>query len=623
MYLMTAILFTTMICSVATAGTGIKLSDRVLAAVDYPRILWVYVDSQAVADTPVELSARALARREKAGITIDEYDYPISAAALAEIEATGAKVRHASRWLRAVAVIASAEQLAAVVELSFVTSVDLVNKLAAAPPVLNDEPSRAPVPLSAAEADYGASLLQNQMIRSVKLHDAGLTGAGVLIAILDTGFDVDHPALAEARENIVATWDFISGDTVVNERDCPDGASDHYQNIHGTYVWGAIGGYVPDTLIGVAAGAEFALAKTEISCSGTEILLEEDNWIAAAEWADSLGADIITSSLGYYLWDDAEDYEFEDLNGDSALITRAADMAAAKNILVITSAGNERRSATWPYITMPADGDSVIAVGATYDDSTITTFSSPGPTADGRIKPDVATLGYRVYTARAESSGGYAYVDGTSLSAPLVAGGAALAMEQNPHLSAFEIAQRIRMSADRADNPDNDYGYGMFDAYKTADFVRFEEIPTIQLRSGQPPETTLVTTLGGGAAVPTIFGIDLPDWVTVIDRQDGTALLVAEPGADNPIHSEAYLVADIGIVADTVGVSFESIGSSSEAIFAGPNPFCDTVTVFAAPEAGRITGVSVLGVHQQIWVICRCNNRMECCNLERPKSATI
>jgi subtilisin family serine protease len=573
-----------------------------IAAEEFPAVYWIFVGPEARADTPVDFTDRAVDRRSRAGLALDATDYPISTEALAQIEATGVTVRHASRWLRAVSVYGDAESISRLKALPFVSDVRVIQQLAATPPQLRDEPPKMAQPLSAAEEDYGASWLQNQMTRSTKLHDAGLTGAGVLIAMLDTGFDIDHPALAGARSRLVATWDFIHGDSVVNEIDCPELSGSNHQNGHGTLTWGIIGGYVDDTLIGVAHGADFALAKTEITCGRTEIRLEEDNWIAAAEWADSLGADIITSSLGYYFWDDADDYVFDDLNGDSALITRAADMAAAKNILVVTSAGNDRRSAVWPHISLPADGDSVVAVGAVSADSVIMGFSSPGPSADGRIKPDVVALGHRVFSARAEPARGFGYADGTSLSAPLVAGGAALMMEQSPDLTAAEVFHRIRVTADRADNPDNDYGYGLFDAYVAADFIRFEPLSEIQLRTGQPPETTLVTTLGGGAVVPVIYSPDLPEWVEVVDQLDGTALLVARPGADNPLHTNLLLIADLGFVADTMEVSFLSVGSSPDAIRAGPNPFRDSVSIFIAPAAGLLASVSVYDISgEKLW----------------------
>ena len=574
----------------------------VAAAEVFPEVYWVFVGPEARSDTPVVLSDRALARRARANLQFDSADYPISDTVLEQIAFAGVTVRHASRWLRAVSVYADPVAVARLKRLPFVSKVEAVRQLIATPPDVQADSPKSRRSMSLAEEDYGASWLQNEMIRSIKLHDAGLTGAGVLIAMLDTGFDIDHPALAGARSRLVATWDFIHGDSVVNELDCPELSQSNWQNGHGTLTWGAIGGYVDDTLIGVAHGADFALAKTEITCGRTEVRLEEDNWIAAAEWADSLGADIITSSLGYYFWDDADDYVFDALNGDSALITRAADMAAAKNIVVITSAGNERQSSVWPHISLPADGDSVIAVGAVAADSGIMSFSSPGPTADGRIKPDVVALGHRVYSTRAEPARGFGYASGTSLSAPLVAGGAALMMEQSPELTAAEVAHRLRVTANRADSPDNDYGYGLVDIYTAADFIRFEPLPTIQLRTGQPPETTLVKTLGGEAVVPVIYSPDLPAWVSLIDQLDGTALLIANPGADNSLREDVLLIADLGFVADTAIINLLSVGSSLNAIHAGPNPFRDSVNIFVTPEAGRLASLTVYTIGgEKLW----------------------
>ncbi len=578
------------------------LPGSVAAVEEFPQVYWVFVGPEARSDAPVVLSDRALARRARADLELDSTDYPISTTALEQIAFTGVTVRHASRWLRAVSVYADPVAVSRLKTLPFVSSVEAVREMVATPPDVGVERPKDRPSMSQAAEDYGASWLQNQMIRSNKLHDAGLTGAGVLIAMLDTGFDIDHPALSGARSRLVATWDFIHGDSVVNELDCPELSQSNYQNGHGTLTWGVIGGYVDDTLIGVAHGADFALAKTEITCGRVEVRLEEDNWIAAAEWADSLGADIISTSLGYYYWDDADDYTFDALNGDSALITRAADMAAAKNILVITSAGNERRSSVWPHISLPADGDSVIAVGAVSADSVVTGFSSPGPTADGRIKPDVVALGHLVYSSRAEPARGFWSASGTSLSAPLVAGAAALVMEQSPELTAAEVAHRLRTTASQADSPDNDYGYGLIDAYTAADFIRFEPLSAIQLRTGQPPETTLVSTLGGDAIVPTIYSPSLPAWISIIDELDGTALLIAHSTADNPLREEVQLIADLGFVADTMEVSFLSVGSSPDAIHAGPNPFRDSVNIFITPEAGQLIGLSVYSIGgEKLW----------------------
>lgn len=389
---------------VSSASVSPKLTDRASKALDFadsdfPQIYWVFLDNNAVADEPIFLTDKARQRRAKVDpvdFLVDSLDYPISEEALTEIENTGVVIRHASRWLRAVSVYTNAQQLGALAALPFVKQIDLISIYKTRLPRDITTIERERNPESAGDFLYGGSLAQHQFIRSDRLHILGLTGKGVMIAVLDTGFDTDHPAFDTT--SILVTHDFIHGDSDVTEIECTVGIA---QNYHGTAVLGILGANAPNNLIGVAPGADYILAKTEISCGDTEIKLEEDNWIAAAEWADSIGADIITSSLGYHTFNDSGSYTFDHLNGDSALITFVADMAASKNILVVTSAGNSRGH-VWNHISMPADGDSVLAVGAVYDDGLVTTFSSPGPTADGRIKPDVVTLGVGVWLAIAE-----------------------------------------------------------------------------------------------------------------------------------------------------------------------------------------------------------------------------
>ncbi len=234
---------------------------------------------------------------------------------------------------------------------------------------------------------------------------------------------------------------------------------DHeWQDRHGLQVMSTIMGFRSGELVGPAYGATAILAMTEDT--GSETPIEEDNWVAAVEWVEALGADLITSSLGYYYW-----YDYSDMDGDTAVTTVAADLAVSRGLAVFVSAGNERQNASFPHILAPADGDSVIAAAAVNLDGVVASFSSPGPTYDGRIKPDLSAQGVGNFVASYWDDETYSTADGTSFAAPLLAGVATLMLERVPSLTPMQIREALRATADRAANPDNDYGWGVIDAY--------------------------------------------------------------------------------------------------------------------------------------------------------------
>jgi serine protease AprX len=562
-------------------------------------MLWLYLSHNAVDSLPVPLTEKAHFRRAKvdpAALLVDEHDYPISQEALTQIRNTGARVRRTSKWLRAVSVEAGSEQIERLKSLLFVERIDLVKVLVAPffPEVRLLQPKDFPIKTTV--LTYGKSEFQNRFINAVKLHQAGLSGKGVMIALFDTGFEINHRAFDSAH--IVATYDFINNDTTVDEVECPEDGTRNHQNYHGTLIFGVIGGNVPDTLIGVAPGVDFILAKTEITCYTTEIKLEEDNWIAAAEWADSIGADIISSSLGYTEFTDTGSYTFEDLDGNIALITIAADVAASKNILVVNAAGNERLK-PWGHIVTPADGDSVLAVGAVSADSTLAPFSSPGPTADGRIKPDIVTLGVGVHSAVPADS--YAVAMGTSLSTPLVAGGAALALEHDSTLTAAELRDLIRQTADRSSLPDNDFGWGLYDATRSADIIKIDRTEPIQVLVNEFLSVP-ITTSGRSDSIPVLEALDLPLSTIFIDHGDGTGHLELSGSEQNPSVVRLGLVADVGYFADTTYLLVETYTTSGRLMVAAPNPFANSVRIFVAPSAGRLVSISIFNAAgEKVW----------------------
>lgn len=410
----------------------------------------------------IRLPERSLARRRavRPGHALtDASDLPLFPEYLRAVEATGAKIRTHSRWLNAVSVLADAGGMERIRRLPFVLRDQPVA-------VSGREPGPAMPPdgrllrSSSAGPDYGAGFEQVEMVRVPELHALGLSGKGVVIGMLDDGFQHrGHPAFK--RLKIIAERDFYDGNNVTS----PESGDDPRQGSHGTGTLSVLGGYDPGELIGPAYDAAFALAKTE--WIPFEKKLEEDKWVAGIEWlVDTVGVDIVSSSLGYDLFPDEESgpaYSYSDMNGNTCVTTIAADMAVSRGVVVVNSAGNEF-DRPWHYISSPADGDSVIAVGAVNRMRTHAYFSSCGPTADGRIKPDVSAFGNSAYHATA--GGGYGWSNGTSYACPVVAGICGLMLEAHPGMTPAEVIEALRRTASQADRPDTLLGWGIADAYE-------------------------------------------------------------------------------------------------------------------------------------------------------------
>ena len=298
----------------------------------------------------------------------------------------------------------------------------------------------------------------------------GYNGEGVIIGLLDTGYDWENHNSLKDRE-VIAERDFIYNDaeTANDEKD-----STSSQHNHGTSVFSIIAGFDEGSLIGPAFNSQFLLAKTEFV--PTETHSEEDNYAAALEWMDSIGVDITTSSLGYsngFEEYGEEDYKYEDMDGKSTIVTKAAEMAFERGIVVITSAGNEGNT-PWKYITAPADGINTIAVGAVSSSNNVVSFSSEGPSFDGRIKPEIVAMGASMINARASSSDSYGIGSGTSFSAPIVAGIVGLLLDAHPHLNNRQIRSIMMQSGDNIDYPNNERGYGLISALEALIFPNLE-----------------------------------------------------------------------------------------------------------------------------------------------------
>ncbi len=538
--------------------------------------LWLTLDVNKVDKIPIVLSEKSIQRRKKVDLfnnLITSSDSTFSQSVIDSLIQLGAEIRHVLYWLNAVTVDISANDLSSLSSFSTILEIDLIRKFSSQRKFDNDSLFETKSSRSKSSAlSYGLSYSQNRFIKADKLHASGLSGRGIRIAMFDSGCNTNHPAFDSL--NIINTYNFIDNISDVTQAECSGLLS---QLRHGTFTLGVIGSYVPDSLIGVAYNAEYLLAKTEITCGNIEIFQEEDNWIAAAQWADQQGADIISSSLGYITFQDSVGYTFADLDGDIPRITTAADIAASKNILVINSAGNERGS-DWNHIVTPADGDSVIAVGAVNLDSSLAGFSSPGPSADGRIKPDIVALGTAI--SAPNFVGGYVTgIGGTSFSAPLVAGSAALAIEHDSTLTADELRDLIRQSGDRYENPDNDFGYGLFDALKTADIIRFLK-PYSLVLSIEGVNRFLIETGGRTGVIPTLTLIDTVFGVSFSDNNDGTGYLDINSSVNLKSTKLIRLAADVGYFADTADFVLFSKELLQSKLVVGPNPCSDFLNIY-------------------------------------------
>ncbi|MBN2487091.1 MAG: S8 family serine peptidase [Bacteroidales bacterium] len=400
-------------------------------------------------DKPTDfLSERAVLRREKQNIPISADDLPVNPVYVDSLRKLGLSIHNTSKWLNGAVVVSANEALLDTLHyLSFV-----------AQPVERGRTGESKTttekfclnPKSA--GDYGFSKAQIEILKGNYLHSEGFYGQGMLIAVLDAGFDNarEIESLAHIWEDgrVLATRDFVK-----------DNHDMFHEHIHGTLVLSILAGAVPGNMHGSATGASYILVRTENGSS--EHLVEEYNWVAGAEFADSMGADIINSSLGYYHFDFAKNnHSYADMDGKTTPVTRGAAMAARKGILVVNSAGNEGDN-EWLHIIAPADADSILAVGAVDTLGLITPFSSRGFSSDGRVKPDVCAVGRG--TIGQISAGNLYSCSGTSCSAPIIAGLAACLWQSVPGASTYQLRNAIVQSSNRYTFPDNAYGYGLPD----------------------------------------------------------------------------------------------------------------------------------------------------------------
>ncbi|WP_130733630.1 S8 family serine peptidase [Flavobacterium sp. J27] len=422
---------------------------------------WVYFvdkpDEVYYANNPLEmLSQRALDRRTTQNIALDLKDIPISQTYMAQVEAaTGITVMAKSKWLNALHIRGSQTNIQALTALSFVDHVQFANHS------LN--PTNRGVAYSTshrnneafeimANYNYGNSSNQIQMLNGHLLHQQDYTGQGKVIAVLDAGFPGVNTASSFQR--------LRDNNLILGGYNFPDRSSNFYtRNSHGTNVLSTMGGYVDGQLVGTAPDAGYYLFITEDVNSENPV--EESYWVEALEMADSLGVDVVNSSLGYGEYDNASySYSYSQRNGQIGFASRGAGIAHLKGIVCVISAGNEGNTSE-PHIGIPADADHVLTVGAVNSSEAYASFSSIGPSFDGRVKPDVCAKGQSATVS--STTGAITTSNGTSFSSPILAGMVATFWSALPNLTADEVIQFVRESADQYTTPDIYKGYGVPD----------------------------------------------------------------------------------------------------------------------------------------------------------------
>lgn len=399
------------------------------------------------------LSAEAIARRERMGIAVEADDCPIAPAILDQLAQTGVKPILTSKWMRTVVVESEdygVEQTLR--QLPMVDSVQFVWQGEATAPLDRVESGERLAPTKEPKkSPYGYALGQIKLLNGLKLHRAGFRGQGMRVAVIDAGFlNADRMRVFDSLR-LLGTYNIVS-----------PGQSVFAEDEHGTKVLSCLAANAPGWMVGTAPEASYWLIKSEDSRS--EYPIEEDYYVAALEFADSVGVAVVSSSLGYYTFDDDSlSYTQADLDGHTAFISRAAHRAAEKGLLLFSSAGNEGNS-TWEKITFPADTEGILTVGSMTSQKERSRFSSKGLTADGRIKPDLVALGSG--SCVVVGSGEIGYGSGTSFATPILAGMGICLWQALPQLSPQELIDLLRQSGSQAERPDAELGYGLPNLYK-------------------------------------------------------------------------------------------------------------------------------------------------------------
>ncbi len=416
------------------------------------------------------LSPRALQRRANQGVGIDEYDIPVNPQYLQAVADCGAQLLNPSKWLNGVSVyVTDPAVIEAINTLGFVEVV----RNCPNDPKAQERKERwmademKPVePMRRTRGYYGGAETQVTQLKVDQLHEQGFDGTGVVIAILDGGFvgTEEHSCFDNMREEgrLLGIRDYVYGSTSV-----------YSQSTHGTSCLSTMAAYVPNEMVGTAPKASYYLIHTEDG--DNENIIEEYNWVSGAEYADSLGVDVCSTSLGYIDFDMPQwDHPFEHFDGHTAPMTIGAEIAASRGMICMNAASNEGDGVCT--LGIPGDAEHILTVGAVDGNGNRASFSSVGPTYDGRIKPDVMAMGEGTYVASGYS-GWWPYYngDGTSFATPVLAGAVACLRQAYPYASVQEICDVIRQCSDRADAPDSYYGYGIPDFSQALELLYVEE----------------------------------------------------------------------------------------------------------------------------------------------------
>ena len=412
-------------------------------------------NAQAYLDNPISmLTQRAIDRRVAQNIPLTLNDVPVETTYIDAVRnANGIEYKAQSKWMNCVHVRGSVQDIQALSSLSFVHHIEFAN------PALNSKSTPTELPFITSKTNavqvsynYGNATTQVQMLNTHLLHQADHTGSGKIIAVLDSGFlgvDTAAPFQRLFTQNLIlGGYNYVSQSTNVY---------DLHQ--HGTMVLSSLGGFVDGQLVGTAPNAQYYLYVTEDVSQENPV--EESYWVQAAEEADRVGADIITSSLGYFQYENTNySYTYSQMTGDSAFASKGVNIAFSKGMVVVISAGNSGNTSE-PHVGVPAEATHALAVGAVDAAEVKAGFSSIGPSYDGRIKPDVMALG--VSAAVSNPQGNLVYVNGTSLSCPILSGSIACLWAAVPQLTNQQVVDFVKQSADRYTAPNNQYGYGIPD----------------------------------------------------------------------------------------------------------------------------------------------------------------